>query len=563
MVYEVLARKWRPQVFQDVIGQEHITQTLQNAIKGDRLAHAYLFSGARGVGKTSVARILAKAINCKEGEPGIPCNRCHSCTEITDGSSVDVQEIDGASNRGIDEIRDLRENIKYMPSSSKYRVYIIDEIHMLTLPAFNALLKTLEEPPPHVKFFFATTEPHKVPVTILSRCQQFDLKRIPLIQIVKQLEKITREEGIEMSQSGMALIAREAEGSMRDAESLLDQVVSFAGPKVDDDKITDILGIIDRTLLFETSLAILENAPEKCMDIVNRIYNYGYDIKEFYRALMDQFRNLLVSLIASRDDLLDMSDKDREEIKRQARMAGLERLQQSLNLLIAREEDLRFTFHPRLVLEMIMIQLCHLGDDLSFDQLIKKIEGLEKRLSSTGPSSNQISSGNLSEPGVKWETDNKERPQAKAFPDEPDTKDWEHLLEALSPKNNAMANVLKEWHFLNLTHDTLEIAGGRNHFSTSYFDEKERMEKFIAFCRDFFNRDIKIKIVKTIEKKPKRPRLPEKEESKTEENKMSHLPSHVREVLEIFQGEIRGEVPLDSMEAKEGKKQVNSRRKKQ
>ena len=179
MVYEVLARKWRPQIFEDVIGQEHITQTLQNAIKGDRLAHAYLFSGARGVGKTSVARILAKAINCEEGEPGLPCNKCHSCPEITTGASVDVQEIDGASNRGIDEIRDLRENIKYMPSSSKFRVYIIDEVHMLTLPAFNALLKTLEEPPPHVKFIFATTDPHNVPVTILSRCQKFDFKRIP------------------------------------------------------------------------------------------------------------------------------------------------------------------------------------------------------------------------------------------------------------------------------------------------------------------------------------------------------------------------------------------------
>ena len=237
MVYEVLARKWRPQIFEDVIGQAHITQTLQNAIKGDRLAHAYLFSGARGVGKTSVARILAKAINCVEGEPGVPCNLCHSCTEITTGASVDVQEIDGASNRGIDEIRDLRETIKYMPSSSRFRVYIIDEVHMLTLPAFNALLKTLEEPPPHVKFIFATTESHKVPVTILSRCQKFDFKRIPLGLIVNQLGKITGEEGIEMSLSGMTLIAREAEGSMRDAESLLDQVVSFAGTKVEDKNI--------------------------------------------------------------------------------------------------------------------------------------------------------------------------------------------------------------------------------------------------------------------------------------------------------------------------------------
>ncbi|MEJ2726317.1 MAG: DNA polymerase III subunit gamma/tau, partial [Deltaproteobacteria bacterium] len=242
MAYEVLARKWRPQVFQDVVGQEHVTRTLINAIKAGRLAHGYLFSGARGVGKTSVARILAKAINCVGGEPGVPCNKCRSCLEITSGSSVDVQEIDGASNRGIDEIRELRENIKYMPSSSRFRVYIIDEVHMLTLPAFNALLKTLEEPPPHVKFIFATTEPHKVPVTILSRCQKFDFKRISFGQIIQQLEKIAAQEEIGISKSGLTLLARAADGSMRDAESLLDQVVSFTGPKVEDRQITEILG---------------------------------------------------------------------------------------------------------------------------------------------------------------------------------------------------------------------------------------------------------------------------------------------------------------------------------
>lgn len=540
MAYEVLARKWRPQTFEDVVGQEHITQTLQNAIKGDRLAHAYLFSGARGVGKTSVARILAKAINCVGSQPGIPCNSCHSCIEITNGSSVDVQEIDGASNRGIDEIRDLRENIKYMPSSSKFRVYIIDEVHMLTLPAFNALLKTLEEPPPHVKFFFATTEPHKVPVTILSRCQQFDFKRIPLGQIVKQLEKIVREEGIEMSQTGMALIAREAEGSMRDAESLLDQVVSFAGPKVEDDKITDILGIIDRTLLFEASSAILKNSPRECLEIVDRIYNYGYDIKEFYRALMDQFRNLLVSLIATKDDLLDLSDRDREEIIRQAQMAGLERLQQSLNLLIARETDLRFTFHPRLVLETIMIRLCRLVDDLSFDQLIKKLEALEKRLSVTSSSSDLIPPGKLSDPGANWETGNQEKEDGPS--DENTGKDWGNLLQFLSSKNKPMANVLKEWHFLNLSDDTLELGRGGNSFSTGFFDEPDRKEKLVAYCKDFYNRDIKIKIVQHHKNKIAKSSVPDKTASGPGEKDSSPLPSHVQEVLEIFQGEVKGEV---------------------
>jgi len=545
MGYEVLARKWRPQVFQDVIGQEHITQTLRNAIKTDRLAHAYLFSGARGVGKTSVARILAKAINCPEGEPDIPCNQCPSCLGITNGSSVDVQEIDGASNRGIDEIRELRDNIKYMPSSSRYRVYIIDEVHMLTLQAFNALLKTLEEPPPHVKFIFATTEPHKVPITILSRCQKFDFKRIPLVKIIDQLKKITDEEGIEISRSGLALVGREAEGSMRDAESLLDQVVSFAGPKVEDKDITDILGIIDRSLMFETSLAIIENAPKKCIEIVDGIYHYGYDIKEFYRALMDQFRNLLVSLIAPQNDLLDMTESDREEVRRQAEMAGLERLQQSLNLLIAREEDLRFTFHPRLVLETIMIKLCRLGEDLSFDELIKKIEAMEKRVSAGCPSDDKIAVGRLSEPGIQWETEEEQKIETGAAQtDQPKKEDWADLLNYLSSKNRAMANVLKEWHLLNLANDTLEIANGGNSFSSSYLDEPERLEKLKGYCRDFFKRGIKVKIKKQplvhndhgappVEKKPQE-----------QGEKVTELPPHVQDVLQIFKGEVKGEAPV-------------------
>lgn len=541
MTYEVLARKWRPLVFQDVIGQEHITQTLMSAIKTDRLAHAYLFSGARGVGKTSVARILAKAVNCLEREDANPCNKCRSCLEITSGSSVDVQEIDGASNRGIDEIRELRENIKYMPSSSGFRVYIIDEVHMLTIQAFNALLKTLEEPPPHVKFFFATTEPHKVPVTILSRCQRFDFKRIPISLIVKQLEKITSEEGIDISRPGLSLIAREAEGSMRDAESLLDQVASFAGAEIDIKNITDILGIIDRELIFETSKAIIEGSAKRCVEIADRVYNYGYDIKEFYRALMEQFRNLAVSLITSKNDLLDMTDDDREEIKRQAEKAGLEKLQQSLSILIAREEDLRFTSHPRLILETIMIKLCHLGEVLSFDELMGKIEALEKRILASSNSHEKQSVGHISDPAKGWEDKEDREKQVQASSrgsaEPSDVQDWENLLNYLATKNRAMANVLKEWYLQSLIDDTLEIATVNSSFSSSYFDEPDRLHMLTDYCREFFKRDVKITIVGNRQKDNK---------DRDTVGSSPDRPQSVQEILRVFNGEIREEIEAEN-----------------
>ncbi|MEA2039936.1 MAG: DNA polymerase III subunit gamma/tau [Thermodesulfobacteriota bacterium] len=531
MPYEVLARKWRPQVFGDVVGQEHVTQTLINAIKTGRLAHAFLFSGPRGVGKTSVARILAKAMNCEHGEPGVPCNKCQSCIEITDGSSVDVQEIDGASNRGIDEIRELRENVRYMPSANRYRIYIIDEIHMLTIQAFNALLKTLEEPPSHVKFIFATTEFHKVPVTILSRCQQFDFKRIPLTQIVSYLEKIAKEENIKISQSSLALMAREAEGSMRDAESLLDQVVSFTGPNIEDNDVTEVLGIIDRDIIFEASRAIIEGSSQKCLEIVNQIYNFGYDIKEFYRILMDQFRNILISLIAPQNYLLDMTGTEREEVRRQAEQAGEEKLQILLNFLINREGDLRFSSNPRLILETTMIKLCRLGDFMSFGDLLKRIESLEGRLSTVQATGEQPEPFHLADPGSSWAAMNKA--EGREEPEKPRKagQSWSDFLSFLSSKSKPMFNVLKGWQVLNLAEKSLEIAKANHSFSSSYFDDPETFGKLAEYCRDFFQRDIKIKIVASNQPVSEKKISPKKERP--------DLPLPVQDIMDIFQGEIK------------------------
>jgi len=546
MAYQVLARKWRPQVFQDVIGQEHITRTLMNAIKTGRLAHAYLFSGPRGVGKTSVARIFAKAINCDQGEPGVPCNHCRSCIEITDGSSVDVQEIDGASNRGIDEIRELRESIRYMPSSSRYRIYVIDEVHMLTLPAFNALLKTLEEPPAHVKFIFATTESHKVPVTILSRCQRFDFKRIPAADIVSHLKKISEDEGVDIAPSGLAIIAREAEGSMRDAQSLMDQVISFSGQTVREKDIADILGIIDRNIIFESSAAILEGAPDRCLDIVERIYNYGYDIKEFYRALMQQFRNLLIRLIAPQNDLIDVSDSEKGEIKRQAETAGEEKLHLLLNFLINREEDLRFTSHPRLVLETTMVKLCSLGDILSFDELLKRMAALEERLAGAagapGPE-------RLSDPGARWRNAQSrgdfeeiaqplDQGKSRSAPGH-GASIWDNFLAFVATRSRAVHSILKDWRLSALTEDTLEIERQNESFSSRYFDDPERYNQLMDYCREFFHRDINVTLSTRARTAPV---LPKKEVEERvgngREKPDATLPRTAQDVLSLFEGQI-------------------------
>jgi DNA polymerase-3 subunit gamma/tau len=409
---------------------------------------------------------------------------------------------------------------------------------MLTLPAFNALLKTLEEPPPHVKFIFATTEPHKVPITILSRCQRFDFKRIPVGKVLEQLERIAEEEGIEASKSALTLIARESEGSMRDAESLLDQVVSFAGAKIEDKDISDILGIIDRDLVLECSRAIIDGSPEKCMQIVEKVYAYGFDIKEFYKILMDQFRDLLISLVAPESDLINITAGDRTEIDHQAKEAGLEKLQQSLNLLIAREQDLRFTSHPRLVLETVMIKLCRLGEILSFDELMGKMDALEKRLN-TFPSGEIEQAGQISEPGRNWKIEEQEDGEAVTTDKPLDEKNWNDLLKHFASKNKAMANVLRDWHFVGVNGDTLEIAAGDNAFSASYFDDSERLDKFNHLCRNFFGKDYKIKVVThPVDTKAHKKSTKGK---KDEPEKISHsdLPQPVQDVLQIFQGEIK------------------------
>jgi len=381
--YLVLARKFRPQAFDDVAGQEPVVRTLINAIGQGRIGHAFLFSGPRGVGKTSVARILAKSLNCEQGPTATPCNKCANCKEITDGNSMDVREIDGASNRGIDEIRELRENVKFAPAASKYKIYIIDEVHMLTREAFNALLKTLEEPPGHVIFIFATTENHKVPATILSRCQCYDFRRISLSEIAANLGRLAAAEGITVSPSALSWIAEAGDGSMRDAQSIFDQVISYAGLTISDDDVEDILGLADRKYLYRLSEAIMARNAGVCLMILEEAYLAGIDMKHFYSMLLKHFRNLLlVKIAADGISSFDIAPEQAEKLKNQTQNVSRETLQRYLDILLNEADSLRRSQEVRMKIETILVRMAYLESVLPVGEILATLESLEQRLQS-------------------------------------------------------------------------------------------------------------------------------------------------------------------------------------
>ena len=364
MDYQVSARKYRPGTFDDVVGQSHVVQTLMNAVDTKRIAHAYLFSGTRGVGKTTVARILAKALNCEQGPTGHPCNTCVNCVEITQGTSVDVMEIDGASNTSVDDVREIRENVKFSPFRGHYRVYIIDEVHMLSNSAFNALLKTLEEPPSHVVFIFATTEIHKIPATIMSRCQHYNFRRIARQEIIDRLRHVATQDGMTIEDRSFTALARASEGSMRDGLSLLDQAVAFGGKTIAHADLEVLLGAVPQELVQGMSAAILAQDSPAALAVLANLLDQGHDLKAFCSDVVERLRNLLVASVVPAGSelrsLIEASEEDIHQLAVDAKQLTPEQLQELLTIFSQAEDSLRYSAHPRFVLEAAAVRATRL-----------------------------------------------------------------------------------------------------------------------------------------------------------------------------------------------------------
>lgn len=552
MSYQVLALKWRPQLFEDLVGQEHVSQTLKNAITADRVHHAFLFTGARGVGKTSAARIFAKALNCQEGPTTQPCGVCPSCVEITKSQGIDVLEIDGASNTGVDDIRELRENIRYLPSQSRYKIFIIDEVHMLSINAFNALLKTLEEPPAHAKFIFATTEPHKIPITILSRCQRFDFKKIGLVPMQTRLRYIAGQENIQVTDSGLAIIARSGGGSMRDALSTLDQVIAFCGDQINDDQLQSLLGLVSRALLLATINAVLERNAGQLLSLVERVDQHGHSFRQFCQQLVEIVRALVILKVVDQPgDLIDVGETELQELRRLAEPASLEDLQRLLAILIRTEADLAVSNYPRLTMEMVLVKLAGLPAGIDVSTLIKRLETLEKKLASGLPPPDKKSPEHSPvSPPVAVPL-----PEAsvETTPDALPTvgigdKSWAGFVEFVKNHHKPrISSLLEQSSLLLLELPRLRIGMPGRYFCLADSDMRLAIQ---ALATEYFSTHVKIEVEKigNGDKAPlslhaERTRQESDRQKKLRENAVEH--PLVKSALDIFGGKIEDVKPID------------------
>lgn len=533
MSYQVLARKWRPQVFDDVVGQGHITRTLQNAIVSGRLAHAFLFSGPRGVGKTTTARILAKALNCAHGPTPTPCGKCDSCIETTAGTSVDVIEIDGASNRGIEHIRELREAVKYAPVGGKHKVYVIDEVHMLTNEAFNALLKTLEEPPPHVIFIFATTEPQKIPATIHSRCQRYGFKRVALHEISGRLRTIADAEGIKITDQGLAMIARAAEGSMRDSQSLLDQAVSYSGMEIRDEDLQATLGSVAQEALIKFTAGLLSRDAEGLLTQVDALLEQGQDMRQFLAGIVEHLRNLLVAKIASAPaQIIELPASDIESIRQQAASAESDRLLMLFDGLSKTLDDLRWSPHQRFTLEVGLIKACNLAPLKPLADVLAHVKELEARLAADHLSAAAPASG-ISEPRASYTTASKTMPppsQPVAAAGGGDL--WGKIMSALKTKKPGLASFLAHSRLMEHS-DAKLVIGVQSGFRLDQVEKTENRGIIEQIASGILGRNVQVRVQPLTDEV-----MPTATSKAPEKKKSDEQDPMVQDALRIFGGEV-------------------------
>jgi DNA polymerase-3 subunit gamma/tau len=517
--YQVLARKWRPQQFDEMVGQDHVTTTLRNAIEQDRLAHAYLFVGPRGVGKTSTARIFAKALNCVKGPTPTPCDKCDNCKEIAEGRSMDVFEIDGASNNGVDQVRELRDTCRYAPARSKFKIYIIDEVHMLSPAAFNALLKTLEEPPAHVKFIFATTEPQKVLPTILSRCQRFDLRRIPAGLIAKHLKEIAKKEKISIDEPALAAIARGAEGGLRDAESTLDQLIAFCGNKIAEKDVLNVFGLVAQDKLAALTDAVIDGESNVALAIVKELDEIGKDLQRLLADLLDHYRNLLVLSLGG--DEPDVPDAELELLKRQSKRIDSDAVLRIVDALAAAEGRLRYALSKRIYFEIAVVRAIKARQMVSLDAVLKKL--------------NELKAGTPAAPVA--EKANKPGNNAAPAPTGSAEEAWAYALEHLGKTAPLSRSYFVGAQVVSFKAGTLTVG-----FDAEFPERREladtarNRELLQSKLKEFLRTEITLKFELTESVGPRVPAMPKTPAKKGGEDfKDDPL---IKKALEIFKGQI-------------------------
>lgn len=507
-MHKALYRVYRPKNFSDVIGQEHIVRTLKNQIENNNVGHAYLFCGTRGTGKTSTAKIFSRAVNCTNLHNDEPCNECENCREILEDKTMDVVEIDAASNNSVDDIRELRENVKYSPAKAKYKVYIIDEVHMLSQGAFNALLKTLEEPPSYVIFILATTEPHKIPATILSRCQRFDFKRVTVKDISSRMRYICKKEGIEADEKALNLIARNSQGALRDALSILDQCISFEGNKISYNDVIELLGSVNIEQLFDLAESVIKEDTRKSLQILNDFIIWGKDVRNLVNDLIDHFRNLMVCKISNDlDEIISLPEETIDLLKQQAETIDTNNLIRILNILSEAQDGMKISSNPRVLMEVTMMKIAQPMFDESKEALIKRIENLEQKIESGNIKVNHISTNqtvdNFNENNQqnnntveKQEDENIEYENLKGDDIKLVEKSWKKILQKMKEdKNQVIRALLQDVDSFNISEDTLYIIFTDNYsFAKSRLDSPATIQYVEKVIREVLNRSFSVKI---------------------------------------------------------------------